>query len=234
MLGELLGYAVFLRHGQTEYTDKFPDLTPEGIETIERSSSLIKTIIDSLGNQCGPLAITCSEAPRACGSASIIAKELKYEVTPIQSSLLNPAKVLDTIVGLEMYNRYMRNGGMRSLCVAFSTDPRFEEGGFMEPRSACKKRFFSYLGMLVRNLIASGNHSFVVSVSHYETLCHLVEQIFMLDYELDEPLWHGEIIQISIYEWVRDFVEMKITFRNRTAGRILFNHRTNHILTGPA
>ena len=73
MARRFLGRAIFLRHGQTDYTDVFPDLTEEGAETITKAAESIKSIID--GQQ---ITIISSPMVRAMGSACIVAKILRY------------------------------------------------------------------------------------------------------------------------------------------------------------
>ena len=70
MARRFLGRAIFLRHGQTEYTDVFPDLTNKGVETVTNSANSIECFLKGNSN----VVIVTSPAARAQGSASIIAK----------------------------------------------------------------------------------------------------------------------------------------------------------------
>ncbi len=228
----IIGRAVFLRHGESDYTDIFPDLTKAGKRTILNSAYGIKAIVNH--RPCR-VEITSSPAIRALGSADIISNVLRFAKEVRQTSLLAPARIKDAARGKALFDEHVSNGGIRRLCIAYGTDPRYEDGEVIEPRSQVQKRFYKYLGMLARNMLASDskNH-FVVHVSHYEVLYNLVETVFWLNYEDDSPLWYGEVILISFYDTGHDeVVEMDVVFRRKTAEGVIFCHKEGKIVAGP-
>jgi len=231
MKRKMIGRAVFLRHGESDYTDIFPDLTKAGKKTILRSADAIKTIAGS------PLQVSIASSPavRAMGSAFIISGVLGFAEEAKQIPLLGPVGLRDEIKAKSLFFEFVANGGMKGLCASYGTDPRCEDGLIVEPRSEVQKRFYKYLGMFARSLLASDSkNSFVVHVSHYEVLYHLVETVFWLDYEDDPPLGHGEIILISFYDTGHEeWVEMDIIFRRKTAKQVIFNHKEEKIVAGP-
>ncbi|MBI1866424.1 MAG: histidine phosphatase family protein [Candidatus Staskawiczbacteria bacterium] len=74
MARRFLGRVILLRHGQSECTNVYPDITDEGMETITKSANSIKPL---LGNNPNVVIIT-SPMARAKGSADIIAKTIGY------------------------------------------------------------------------------------------------------------------------------------------------------------
>ena len=66
----------------------------------------------------------------------------------------------------------------------------------------------------------------------YETLYHFVENLFKLDYAKDEPLGHGEIIVISIFDINIEnqyVVEIEVTFREKTIYKNFFDYKEHEI-----
>ncbi len=227
MSGKLIGKAVFLRHGESNYTDAFPDLTETGRRTIRRSAEEIRAIKN---RHCGSFAIVSSPAVRAKGSAGILADALPYTDGIREAPLLGPVLVIDRQQGRALYNSYISIGGMQSLCIAYGCDIRFEDGKILEPRSSVRERFYKYLGMLVRDFLTCGRMAFVAHISHYETLFHFVEAVFHLDYRREDPLQHGELILVDFCgEDGSSLVEMNVRFRRRAAN-IVFDHQLEAVV----
>lgn len=229
MARRFLGLVIFLRHGQTDYTDVFPDLTKEGIETIAKSAKLINPFVANYQN----VVIIASPLARAQGSAAVIAKVLGYKdkirLEPnIQAAIV---KDKDRQKAKALFYEHVSNGGIRALSVAYGKDPRYEDGKVIEPRSEVRKRFLGYFSKLVRRLFISQQLPLcLIHVSHYETIYHLVETLFELDYEKDEPLGHGEIIVISIYDiGIENIVEIEVTFREKTVRKKFFDYKNKEI-----
>ena len=215
-----LGRAIFLRHGQTEYTDVFPDLTEQGMETIKRSARSIKPIAEEHQR----ISIVASPLARAQGSAAIIANELEYKGEIREEPAITAAILKKILQAKALFNEYMSNGGMRALAIAYGIDPRYENGQVIEPRSRIRKRFFEYFTNMIRSLVTTAQlPPCLIHVSHYEVLYHFVERLFELDYEKDEPLDYGEIIVISIFDiGIKNTVEIEVTFRKKTIKDISF------------
>ena len=224
MPNRFLGQAVFLCHGQTKYTNVFPDLTEEGIKTIKKTAVLIPFIN---GNQ--NIAIFSSPKIRALGSASIIAKELDIRQKIIETPKLSAIEIRDKKRAKELFDEFFRKG-IQAYSIAYGTDPRLEDGVIVEPRSAVQKRFFSFFSDLAKWFMANMNSPLrIVAVSHYEVLCHLVESAFNLNYETDDPLEYGEIIMVSIYGGIKNTVIIEITFRKKTLKKI-FDYKRERFL----
>ena len=97
---------------------------------------------------------------------------------------------------------------------------------------ARKKRFFKYLSKIVRCLLAE-QQPFLnfICVTHYETLYHLVEDLFK-DYAEDKRLSYGEIIVFSIFDIGIEnvnVVEMEVTFREKTINGKFFDYKEQEI-----
>lgn len=83
---------IVIRHGETKYTNKFPDLTPEGIEQIENSAIYLKNLLAKYS--C--FAIVASPAVRAQGSAEIFIKKSKIPTKKILiSNDIRPYDIMD-------------------------------------------------------------------------------------------------------------------------------------------
>ena len=204
-----------MRHGQTEYTDIYPDLTPEGIRTIKRAALIIQSIV----NEHHKLTIATSPMARAMGSTSIIAEALNCGKEKIRKEPdISAAVVRDEKEARAILDEYMLKVGVEGLCLAYGADPRFEDGKAIEPRSAVRERFLKYFASLIRQfLVNTGLLPCVIIISHYEFLYHFVESIFELNYKKDNPLGHGEVIEVSFFDiGIGNVVEMEVTFRKRT------------------
>jgi len=218
MTKTVIGRAVFIRHGETEYTDNFPDLTDAGRETIKRAAVKIRKI-HSLRHE--PLRIMSSPSPRALGTAAIISQIMGCDQRVIKAPLLSPAGVRDRQRGAEIFNEHVGNGGFRQLSACYGSDQRYEDPAIFEPRTQVVSRFYEYLGQLVRNLLAGTRPLFVVCVSHYEVLYHLVETSLSLDYAKDNPLTFGETTLMSFYDiGPGSKVEVCLTFRDRSQNMV--------------
>ena len=222
-----LGLVIFLRHGQTNYTDVFPDLTEEGIKTITNSAELLRPFVENHQN----VMIIASPMARAQGSAAVIARVLGHKGKTRIEPNIQAAIVKDRMRAKAIFYEHLKNGGMRALSVAYGTDPRYEDGEVIEPRSEVRKRFLGYLSKLVRRLFVSPNLPLcLIHVSHYETIYHVVESLFKLDYRKDEPLGHGEIIVVFIYDiGIECVVELDVTFRGKTLNRIFFDYKEKEV-----
>lgn len=220
MVRRPLGSVFFLRHGHSFYTEKFPDLTNRGVETIVKSANLIQTFL----NDNSSVFIVTSPAARARGSAAIIAKTIGYHGSIKKEYAIQGAIIKDKKKGRALLEEYMSSGRIRALDMAYRTDSRYEEmPDIIEPRSKIKKRFFEYFAKLIEILLARKRPLNLICVSHYEILYHFVEYLFDLDYAKDEPLDHGEVIAVSIFDiGIQDVnvVEIEVTFRGKTVGKL--------------
>ncbi len=221
-----IGGAIFLRHGQSEYTEVFPDLTEQGQQTIRDSSKRIKDVVD----QYDYCEIVSSSSARALGSAVIIADALDCNGGITIEPAIAAAVIRDVERAKAFFDKYGQ-GGTEELSLAYNCQPCFEDGSIIEPRSKVRKRFYKYLAVLVRRLSNCLPNFCVVHTSHYEVLYHFAEVVFKLNYTADRPLAHGEPIMLSFYGSGSDEItEIEAIFRKKTA-RALFNCREETIVT---
>lgn len=232
-----IGRAIFLRHGQSDYTEIFPDLTDEGKQTIVSSANKMKYAVKAHRD----VMIISSPKSRALGSSFIIAEVLGYKggikkEPNISSFAIRDKERAKTILydpldtGRTLQDEFESRGGIVAVDLAYTHDPRYEDGKILEPRSEVRKRFYKYLAGLVRQLIACPLIPCIIHVSHYEVLYHFVESLFKLDYTRDQTLAHGEIIEVSFYDiGNNDIVEMDVKFRGKILTGVVFNHREEAI-----
>jgi len=222
-----IGRAIFLRHGQTDYTDIFPDLTDEGKKTIANSAATLKNIV---GYQ--NLILVSSPSVRARGSMSIIARKLEYRDEIKIDNRISAVAQHNKEIAMAIFNEHKSQGGILSADSAYSSDSRYEDERIFELRSRVKKRFYDYLSSLSRSLLIYSDTPCIINVSHYELLYHFVESIFKLDYKKDKTLGHGEIINVSFYDvGINDIVEMETVFRDKTVSGVFFNYKEGEIHT---
>lgn len=225
MVRRFLGQVILLRHGQSEYTNIYPDITYNGVKTIVNSANLIKSLLNGDSN----VVIITSPMIRAKGSADIIAKIIEYRGKIKEVPAIGGAIVKNKKQGRAIFDEYMAKGGIRALDKGYGTDPRYEKNpSVIEPRSEIRKRFFEYfakliVGLLQRQQLWQQPPLHLICVSHYETLYYFVEHLFKLDYTKDEPLGHGEIIVVSVFDLGiknTSVVEIEVTFRKKRVGKI--------------
>lgn len=221
-----IGRAIFLRHGQTDYTETFPDLTEEGKQTIVSSANKMKYIVKTHRN----IMIVSSSRSRALGSSFIIAEVLGYKGEIKKEPNISLAAIRDKERFKAIIAEFEPQGGVAAVDLAYTHDPRYEDGEILEPRSEVRKRFYKYLAGLVRQLITCPLILCIIHVSHYEVLYHFVEFLFKLDYTRDQTLAHGEIIDVSFYDiGNNDMVEMDVKFRGKMLTGVVFNHKEEAI-----
>lgn len=208
MAKQCIGGAIFLRHGQSDYTEVFPDLTEQGKQTIRNSAKQIRGVVD----QYDYYEILSSPTTRALGSASVLEKALGCN----NGISVEPAIAALTIRDTERARIFFDKYGGENLSLAYNFQPCFEDESIFEPRSEVRKRFYKYLVVLAGRLAESPVKSCFIHVSHYEVLYHFVETFFKLDYAIDQPLAHGEPIILSFYGSGTGPKEIKVIFRGRT------------------
>lgn len=184
---------IFLRHGDTEYTEKFPDLTEKGKRQAEEAVLKIKEIIkEEAPNE---IYLTSSTRQRAKGVASIIAKHIPCTVCP-DEDLIRDMDLYDKEEVLEYWNSF---GSHIEAAKRYPTDPWFESGEHAERRTDIEGRFISYLTILLSQYEDGSLPDVSIHVSHFEVLWKLIEKFY-----LQEPLGHCEPIVIQISEEEKD------------------------------
>jgi len=220
---KFIGRAIFLRHGQTDYTDVFPDLNKDGVETIQKSAEEIKLAIGSSVR----IRMVSSPLPRAMGTASIIAKAIGY-LDPIREApALRAAVVRDKPRAMAVFNEHMAQGGPTELAWSYEEDPRYKDASMIEPVSEIQKRFYKYLSGLVWEMLCFDVAWTYIHVSHYEVLYDFVHSIFRINRNNGQPLSYGEIVDIRFFEiGGTEKIKLNITFRGKTAQGMILNCET--------
>jgi hypothetical protein len=78
---------VYFRHGQTDYTGVFPDLTVVGKDRISRTAEEICMIAGDIEEPLGRIDLRSSPLPRALGSMDIVAQAGLSQLRTGSSSL---------------------------------------------------------------------------------------------------------------------------------------------------
>lgn len=236
VLDKIIGRVSIMRHGETEYTEEYPDLTELGKEQIAESARKIK-------EEVGPnedVLIASSPATRARGSADIIKRELGVEAENRILKSIRPIKIKDLEEGRETFAEFWGPGGLRREDLPkwdkfYATDPRFENRPkVQEPRSTAEKRSLRGLDYLIGFMSRyRASHPDriprLVAVSHFEFLNHLVRKPFSLDKDNIDELKFGEPIEITLLKSKENDAEvgkipMLITFRGQTK-RFIFDRK---------
>lgn len=222
MVGELVGQAVFFRHGQTQYTDIYPDLTEEGRATIAKTAQEIRQLVNGSGM---PEFVT-SPLARARGSIAIVANTLGYEGIVKQEDQIRAADIKDKKASWRIFYEHIQKGGSDQLSRAYFEDLRYEDSSIIEPRSQIANRFYTYLSQLANRLLANPHpQRLVVHASHYEVISHVVEALFELIKKEERPLLHGEVVLIKFFRTpVSTSVFLEATLRGKTATAIFDLH----------
>ena len=211
-----IGRITVLRHGQTRYTNQFPDLTELGTETIERSAEQIAFGLDPEEE----ISMYSSDQARTQGTASIIKERIGYpgEVRIQRSIGMNRLKdpvaaqeIFDQIIAEEGASEFEK-GAVPAVDYAYTHDPRFEDSEIFEPRSDIEKRFFRNLEYTIRGfeIVADKTDEekeslhlkrpHLIATTHFELLHSFVQRVFNLDYPKDSTLKHGELVEIYVYD----------------------------------
>ena len=202
--------AFFLRHGKTNYTGVFPDLTGEGAHQISVAAEEIAANIGTATD----IQIISSPLPRAIGSADIIAKKLGV---PPQSIKQEPAlRCMDFYDADKAGAIWKSFPSARHVDLAYAGDDRFEMGDIVEKRSEIQYRFFEYLGNLIKRFNTGELPEVMIHTSHHEVLWELAASA-----GFEEPLIHGEVICLELSPIRSQVVCVERVFRNRRASFLL-------------
>lgn len=194
---------LFLRHGKTHYTGQFPDLSDEGKREIGKAADYIAELVRQQGTT--DVMIVSSPAPRALGTADIIAKHLGHLHEVEHELAIRCMDFYDTDAANAIWKSF---GTARQVDCAYANDPRFEEGVVIEKRSAIQYRFYGYLGSLLERFVAGKLPDIMIHTSHYEILWSLAAT-----FGFEEPLVHGEVIKLELTPAEDGNVHVRATFR---------------------
>ncbi|MBI5467325.1 MAG: histidine phosphatase family protein [Candidatus Kerfeldbacteria bacterium] len=243
-----LGRITLLRHGQTKYTEQYPDLTTEGQETIRRSAEQIAA---SLNPDNEAVAMFRSEAVRAAGTADIIKSGIGHDDEVRVRPSLNPMIQHDPEQARQVFEELLaanqaaeaqaqKTGSFPMLDKSYLTDPRFENAEIYEPRSNVEHRLFRNIEYAIRAFEVVAKHPelkrpHLIGVSHYELLGQLANRVFGLLENDAQTLKHGEPLDIRVLSTEDpehpsvDPIELEVSFRGQTK-TVLFDRKTRDIV----
>lgn len=221
-----LGRLIYLRHGQTAYTEIPPDLTGDGIVTIREAAKLIRPRINGFLPT-----IVSSPKPRAIGTATVIKATLNHRGEIVIDDRIREAVVYDREAGKAIYDEHIVHGSDH-LSIMYSQDPRYDDPRILEPRWSVKNRFYGYLEFALKIHLKNriiGMGRCLIHATHYEFLYHFVETVFQLDYNKDRPLLHGELVTLDIYATNEENIfAIQVEFRG-IVKLIFFDCRTKEV-----
>lgn len=162
-----------MRHGQTEYTNVFPDLTPTGIQQIKDSTKNIEDIL-ALYNR---FVVISSPAARAQGSTKTFIKTSGIEPEKVLvSEDLRPFDIMDLTKFLEFQEPF----GSKVLAEMWLTDLFFdsEANCLTEKRKDVNKRAMNFLsGYLAKIQENVGEPICTVLHTHTEILANYLSPV---------------------------------------------------------
>jgi len=213
----IIGRALFMRHGHTEYKDVYPDLTEQGINEIEGAADYLKSFVYGYKRRI----VFCSPVTRTVGSADLLKKALADSVKVVQDPLLIAVKQRDPERAKVVFREYAEQQTTVTNALSYGWDSRYEDGVIFEPRDSVRARFFDHLDFLAGLFHKRPGELVTISVTHYELLYHFVEFMFPLDYKFDAPLSCGEIIDtFFLSNGNPDYIKLEVNFRHGVSSAV--------------
>lgn len=232
---EVLGKVSIMRHGQTEYTEQYPDITEFGAQQIGEQGTKLKEKIDTEKEE---VTIATSPSVRARGSGDVLKEKLGIEEARVMKALRG-VQIRDHAEALKMVNEIIGpERDISKMDQAYAHDDAFEQRvEVWEPRSQVEKRFFRGIEYITRafsryGAVESNKIPHLVGVSHFEFLNHIATKVFNLDEKQQDQLKFGEMVEMTFLkkgnEEDKKRVPILITFRGETK-EIVFNRETRAI-----
>ncbi len=182
-----------MRHGKTNYTGKFPDLTEEGVHQVNTWG------LDQVGSWMKEysiyperVSIVSSPASRARGTASLIRDGIGHteeihvveDIEPLRWK--DPERCADVLKGMSGY-------------INLETEPRFADQSLFEPLHEVHDRWNKYLKRSLETAVLEGKSRDIILIAHYETFCGIVKSLFAVASEQETELRHVEAIELAFY-----------------------------------
>jgi len=228
----LLGRLTVLRHSKTKYTEKYPDLTDEGMELAQkRAKEITEKHKSSKGEE--ELFFVSSPRPRAEATLDQVkdsfgeGKETHFSDSIRAFDLNNKELVKEWFV--EISNNYQNPENFAKIV---KEDERFENRpDVVEPQINVRKRASRAIEFLIRsfdkNLTNKIPHVF--AASHFEVISPLVFEIFDLEITKDNILDYVEDVDIDFeYSLDKSKVPMTVSFRGEKR-QVVFDRDTREI-----
>lgn len=232
---ERVGRITLFRHGDTLYTNKYPDLTDAGKRKLHKEGS---RLVEEVDQETEDVLFLHSPSVRAKTSMAFLLKGMGITEGTSEREVEEHARPLKPLrsVGHNDYEKAMELVGKyvdlddpkshqhKKFDRVYVLDPAFEESEHWEPRSQVEARGKRVLRQGIYLLIE--NHTskdtdktpHIVAVSHFETLNVIAAEIFDLDPEHDALYARGEKLSIEVKTDGNDTerVLLSCTFRNET------------------
>lgn len=212
---ELVGKITVFRHGDTHYTNQYPDLTDEGIWKLTEAGKALGGEVDEESED---LIFLHSPSTRAKASMAYLLQGMEKTASADEAAVeeiarpLNALRSVKTLNHEEALKMIGQHVDFESPTLdqyvefdrAYALHDDYENSPHWEPRSKGEKRSSRLLRqtllMLVKNHPEndSGKTPHIVAVSHFETLNHLAVKIFNLDMEKDPLYARGEKMTFEV------------------------------------
>jgi len=186
----------FIRHGETSYSEIFPDLTDKGKKTIENSAFELSKLVKE-----SPVTIISSPRARALGSATILKNILCQNNKILLEDGLRSMDVHDKDKANKIFEDY-KDTSNRTPNIAYETDERFHSGCVFEKKQDIKRRFHQNILINFQEARKGAIEKNIINVTHYEVMHHLTRDIFGI---YPENLWnskkgpaHGEVLSFCL------------------------------------
>ncbi len=229
----LLGKISIMRHGETRYTNVYPDITEIGQQQIAANAQKIKAGKTPEEQ----LILISSPSIRALGSAGVLKPELEVEDIHISKKIKSTTAkdwhkadaAFTELTGIKTEDDIDFRNWDRFVAHHPALNERID---LWEPRSRVEQRSLRGLKYVIEffrryKLANPDKLPHLVGVSHIEFLNHFVEKIFRIPE--NNPLQFGEMVEMTILEGEETrHIPIAITFRGATK-KILFDARMRSI-----
>lgn len=199
-----------IRHGESAYTNTFPDLTPVGVEQVKKAAGeKLLLWLEKNNVEKSTLTLASSKAPRALGTSHIIKQTsgIKKRIRPIAAlapmKWRNPEKCRHALKGLHGRGY-----------IDYETEPIFANPALFETVIEMRERWYRHFTELI--VLARGKNipPNRIIVSHYEVLCPIVSDLFGIIASKETALENAETIELDVYEDPYGVVVVSGFFRN--------------------
>ena len=172
---KVLAYVTFSRHGETKYTDQYPDITEGAVESASQKG------VDITAKKGVPSFFVHSPAVRAKGTADAIHAGSEAEhghnaVRMHESRQIRPSEFFDRKRAEELF---VSMGSREEVARQHHVDGgAFTDPSIIETPEDKRTRLYRGLEYLIRSLDQEKEAPHIVVVSHYELVSILVSDIF--------------------------------------------------------
>jgi broad specificity phosphatase PhoE len=212
---ERVGRLTMYRHGETNYTNQYPDLLDQGKWKFLQAGHDLRELIDGESED---VLFVHSPSPRAKASMAYLLKGMgvsddvaegdvqkhAQEFKPLRSSaVFNPEKYAE-LVGEHVDQDDPKPGQHEAFDRVYMMHDHYETSPHAEPRSRAQARgrrvFRQAMYLLIKNHTEKDDHKtpHVVAISHLETLQDIAGRIYGLDIGKDPLFARGERLTLDV------------------------------------